>query len=358
MIGSQDKTPHGSIHTLGVWVALLFMAFSTGETNAQRRRSAAKPAPIDLDALVQEIRGHYQDYQWHEARQGMERYTAQTKRVLPDSLISLAAQIERAERMSQFAEEVKPIDSIHTTWSSLGLDLERLLTDVETRTNWVGFFRTELLPDSSLFYSYTTQLRRIRLESQTSLTRGQLSRYERIGGRYELQPNAWGTLLPDSMSRVACPFLMSDGLRILFAQDTPEGLGGYDLFLSRYRPDDGDYLRPTALGMPFNSPYNDYLLIYDEANDRTLLVSDRFCPSGYLVIYRFSGAPRALGGKAASGGETATTDEQIYDEAMRRRASLRGLDIPSARTEASTPEQLVPPQSSELSLTTTSEITE
>lgn len=58
------------------------------------------------------------------------------------------------------------------------------------------------------------------------------------------------------------PFLLSDGLTLYYANDGEGSIGGYDIFLTR-RSDDG-YLQPQNIGMPYNSPYDDYLLAIDE----------------------------------------------------------------------------------------------
>lgn len=299
----------------------------------QGRRKPAQPA-AGVGEMREAILKHYREYEWNEALALVERYRTQTKRSrleVEHDVALVGERVGRAQRMAQLAESAQVLDSIHTTWADLGLDLERLLTNPDTRKNWVGFFKTDLRADGSLHYTYTTQLRRIRLESLSPDSVGRMARYERIGGKYELDEGAFRSLDEASPGAKAFPYLMSDGLRILFAQDKEDGLGGYDLYLSRYKAEEGTYFRPTLLGMPYNSPANDYLLIYDEANDRTLLVSDRFCDEGQIAIYRIKGAPRVLGGKPSDEHQTATADDRPFDEALKAQISLRGMNIPSAR---------------------------
>jgi hypothetical protein len=83
------------------------------------------------------------------------------------------------------------------------------------------------------------------------------------------------------------PFVMSDGLTIYFASTGNESIGGYDLFISRYNLDNDAYLAPKQLGMPFNSPYNDYMLAIDEINGIGYFASDRFQPEDKVVVYTF-----------------------------------------------------------------------
>ena len=63
------------------------------------------------------------------------------------------------------------------------------------------------------------------------------------------------------------PFMLSDGTTLYFAENGEESLGGYDLFVTRYSSSSHEYLKPENLGMPFNSPYNDYMLVIDEPNN-------------------------------------------------------------------------------------------
>lgn len=83
------------------------------------------------------------------------------------------------------------------------------------------------------------------------------------------------------------PFLMLDGLTLFFASDGEGSLGGYDLFVTRFSSVSNDYLNPDNVGMPFNSLYNDYMLVIDELNHAGWFVSDRYQPRNKVAIYRF-----------------------------------------------------------------------
>ena len=85
----------------------------------------------------------------------------------------------------------------------------------------------------------------------------------------------------------AYPFIMSDGLTIYFASKGHESLGGYDLFISRYNLNSNRYLTPNQLNMPFNSPFNDYMLVIDEQKGLGWFASDRYQPENSVCIYTF-----------------------------------------------------------------------
>jgi tetratricopeptide (TPR) repeat protein len=103
--------------------------------------------------------------------------------------------------------------------------------------------------------------------------------------------NDWskGTSLPGSINEAGnanYPYVMSDGITIYYASDG-DGLGGYDIFVTRYNTNNDTYLVPENVGMPFNSPYNDYMYAIDEFNNLGWFASDRYQPAGKVCIYVF-----------------------------------------------------------------------
>lgn len=83
------------------------------------------------------------------------------------------------------------------------------------------------------------------------------------------------------------PFMLSDGVTLYYASEGNGSLGGYDLFVTRYNINSDSYLVPEQLGMPFNSPFNDYMIVFDEAKQLGWFVSDRHQPEGKACVYLF-----------------------------------------------------------------------
>ncbi len=88
-------------------------------------------------------------------------------------------------------------------------------------------------------------------------------------------------------NRLNYPYMMTDGTTLYFAATGPESLGGYDIFVTRYDSESGKYLKPENLGMPFNSPANDYMYAEDDINNIGWFVTDRNQPEGKVCIYIF-----------------------------------------------------------------------
>lgn len=99
-----------------------------------------------------------------------------------------------------------------------------------------------------------------------------------------------GSLLPGTINEAMnadYPYVLTDGVTIYYASDGPESMGGYDIFVTRFNTNTNSYLTPENVGMPFNSPYNDYMYVIDDFNNLGWFASDRYQPDGKVCIYVF-----------------------------------------------------------------------
>ena len=83
------------------------------------------------------------------------------------------------------------------------------------------------------------------------------------------------------------PFMLADGTTLYYASKSEEGLGGYDIYMTRWDDDDQRFLKPENIGMPFNSPANDYLYLIDEFNQLGWFVTDRGQNADTVCVYCF-----------------------------------------------------------------------
>ena len=102
--------------------------------------------------------------------------------------------------------------------------------------------------------------------------------------------DAWTTpdTLPATINFTKCqmsPYLLNDGVTLYFAAKDTNGLGGLDIYISRYNTTTELYTSPENIGFPYNSPANDYMYILDENQGVGYLATDRFAPKGYVHIY-------------------------------------------------------------------------
>lgn len=83
------------------------------------------------------------------------------------------------------------------------------------------------------------------------------------------------------------PFMGVDGSTFYFASDGEGSIGGYDIFVTRYDSEDGTFLRPENMGMPFNSEANDYMLVINDIANLGWFATDRRMEEGKVCIYVF-----------------------------------------------------------------------
>lgn len=91
----------------------------------------------------------------------------------------------------------------------------------------------------------------------------------------------------DGISETNYPFMMTDGTTFYFAAKGKESIGGYDIFVTRADSENGQFLKPENIGMPFNSEANDYMYVIDELSNIGYFVTDRRQPAGKVCVYIF-----------------------------------------------------------------------
>ena len=57
------------------------------------------------------------------------------------------------------------------------------------------------------------------------------------------------------------------------------GMGGYDLYVSQWNSETGDWDVPVNMGFPYSSPYDDFLFINTEDGKYSIFASNRGCDS-------------------------------------------------------------------------------
>ncbi len=86
----------------------------------------------------------------------------------------------------------------------------------------------------------------------------------------------------------AYPFLMADGITLYFASNGEGSIGGYDIFRSNKDSETGLFQAPVNMGMPYNSPADDYMLAIDEYIGLGWWATDRnHLPDGKISVYVF-----------------------------------------------------------------------
>lgn len=225
-------------------------------------------------------------YEADEARSLLEAYRKSLmkgrKQIAEDESAGLDEQIDRAEEMLDRVQNIEVIDSVD-------VDAEEFFRHYPLSSAAGRVGGGELLPEgfpsgeltmvhipesgSRMVWSAPDEDGNLRLYGSSAL----------LGGEWEA-PHPLGDELGDG-GDAAYPYLMPDGITLYYANDGENSLGGYDIFQTR-RGEEG-YLQPANLGMPFNSPFNDYLLVIDEFTGAGWFATDRNRHPGKITIYTF-----------------------------------------------------------------------
>lgn len=100
------------------------------------------------------------------------------------------------------------------------------------------------------------------------------------------QPDTLPSVINRSDKQIS-PYVLSDGVTLYFASNDTNGLGGYDIYVSRYNTATETYTHPENMGYPYNSEANEYLMVIDETRHVGYFATDRFSQTGYVRVYSF-----------------------------------------------------------------------
>ena len=90
-----------------------------------------------------------------------------------------------------------------------------------------------------------------------------------------------------TFQRTNYPYMLSDGTTFYFSAIGADGLGGLDIYVSRYDSETGQFLLAENIGLPFNSEANDYMYAVDEQTGIGYFATDRQQPDSMVCIYTF-----------------------------------------------------------------------
>lgn len=87
---------------------------------------------------------------------------------------------------------------------------------------------------------------------------------------------------------ISFPFMSSDGQTLYFAGvSDEEGLGKRDIYMTKIEAGEGNFLNAENIGLPFNSPSDDFAYIVADADKLAWFASTRNQPEGKVCVYTF-----------------------------------------------------------------------
>jgi hypothetical protein len=265
------------------FILLMFsFAFAFGQT-----KTTKKAVPMVSSNTPHTIDYYMDHYLFSEAETQLQRMVTQLKKkkqadaILEDELTTA----RKGKTMLVGTQKVAFIDSFVVDRNSF-LEKYKLSKEAGRIANYDNVFGTH---DSTDCFVYITAMGNKCYLSQPTLNgSAQLCSSDLIGGKWNT-PTPLEGLHANEIQNY--PFLLSDGITLYYAADGKESLGGYDIFVTRYNSDTKKFLKPENIGMPFNSPANDYMYAIDELNNLGWFVSDRNQPDDKVCIYVFIPTP-------------------------------------------------------------------
>lgn len=256
-------------------VLILAAIMGVPHSMAAKKRRAAKPK-VTLEELMTQASEAFYNYDVATARTKIAALRADKKhnRAAVDSL---EARVNRMDEMIQRVEDVAVIDSLNVgredffEFYRLSSTSGTLLPAAEIANDFNHASETAVyVPDDGSFMIWGGE---DGLLEATRLTDGSWESAVELGEVL----NAGGT--------ANYPFLMPDGTTLYYATDGDDSLGGLDLYISM-RNRDG-FALPQNMGMPYNSPYDDYMLAIDEFTGAGWFATDRNQLPDSVTIYVF-----------------------------------------------------------------------
>ena len=251
--------------------------------NAEQMLLSAKKKKVN-DATLYLGRLYAMQYKFEDAEKEFAAYQRAMRRN-NDALAELDKEREYADRLQRMVsrtEDIQIIDSVvvhkDNFLSAYNLSLEG------GSLEWARDFFDDKSNEDGVVYmnERKTKVYYSRYATDQGATLYTMEKLIDNFGNENIIPSP----ITDSSDQ-AYPFIMSDGLTIYFATKGHESIGGYDLYASRYNLNSNTYLTPNQMNMPFNSPFNDYMMVIDEQKGVGWFASDRFQPEDQVCVYTF-----------------------------------------------------------------------
>ena len=246
----------------------------------EANRKGSNNALLDLAEIA------IREYRVDDADDYIDSYkaylTKNKRKKLPDNSGDLAPQLMRTRSMLDRVEKIVVFDSIV-------VDKDEFLSAYRLSPEAGALLDPEVLPagvdfsDPTVVYR-TEDGREMLWGAQNDESLFTLRSMHRLADNSWEEPEAVGDHLGMG-SDANYPFLMPDGVTLYFASDNEESLGGLDIFISRNNGT--EFLQPQNVGMPYNSPYDDYMLAIDELTGVGFWASDRNRLGDKITIYMF-----------------------------------------------------------------------
>ncbi|MBE6305385.1 MAG: hypothetical protein E7082_05635 [Bacteroidales bacterium] len=255
-------------------IPILIMTLMTVNVTAHARSTRNKKPTAE--ELIEQVNEAFNGYNTDLAKEKIAELRKLKKGVTVETIDSIEQRVERMSEMIQRVEDIIVIDSLTLNRDDFFRHYRMASSaGVLASPEEVG---AEKAADSTVVY--LTQDCNLMIWGGTD---GLMQARKFTDGSWE-EP----TMLSDILNHGGTanfPFLLSDGITLYYATDGEDSLGGLDIYMTRN--DREDYASPLNLGMPYNSPYDDYMLAIDEETGIGWFATDRNKLGDLITVYVF-----------------------------------------------------------------------
>ena len=204
------------------------------------------------------------------------------KRAAKKPVIEVPQEDPRITNMREMTQQIIIIDSIVTDKKQFLAHL-KLSNETGRVMTTRSFFGNDKADSTSVFLNEMGN--KVYFSQPDANNLQQLYTSDKLGNEWSQPQRLEG--LSEGISEAAYPFMLTDGITFYFAGKGEESIGGYDIFVTRADTENGQFLKPENIGMPFNSEANDYMYVVDELSNIGYFVTDRRQPEGKVCVYMF-----------------------------------------------------------------------
>lgn len=255
-------------------IPILIMTLMIVNITAHARSTRNKKPTAE--ELIEQVNEAFNGYNTDLAKGKIAELRKLKKGVTVETIDSIEQRVERMSEMIQRVEDIIVIDSLTLNRDDFFRHYRMASSaGVLASPEEVG---AEKAADSTVVY--LTQDCNLMIWGGTD---GLMQARKFTDGSWE-EP----TMLSDILNHGGTanfPFLLSDGITLYYATDGEDSLGGLDIYMTRN--DREDYASPLNLGMPYNSPYDDYMLAIDEETGIGWFATDRNKLGDLITVYVF-----------------------------------------------------------------------
>ena len=277
----QKKNPRAT--DIDITLGDAYRALGDSKSAIASYRSAQKKGDNNAWLSLADLAA--EQYRISDAEEDIELYRKGLKKgrkTLPDES---EATVEKVDRMRYLLERVQKIEII----DSINVDAEDFFSHYRLSPESGTLMSSDLLGDDlqpaygSVVFTPETRMQRVFTSVDENQSYRLVSQSKIYGGEWDA-PQPLGDQLGQG-GDANFPFMMPDGITLYYANNGENSMGGYDIFVTRKSGQ--EFLEPQSLGLPFNSPFNDYMLAIDEFTGAGWWATDRNRIPGMVTIYIF-----------------------------------------------------------------------